>query len=300
MSGTIKNRLWINLALVAGIAVLGLILWLNPGKALPQSPPLGTLEKSDVRSIHIRVDAKPPIILERHGADWQLVEPFNIAANTSRVNAILNLLTTHAFARYSADELNLEEFGLLPPAAIVRFDRAEYDFGAADPLSRKRYVLHDDALYLVEDFIYPLLNTDIGGLVSNKLLPASGAIAAFELQGFSLTRGDNGGWNLRPDNPDLSADNLQAWVNEWSAAQAILVQYRPLPSKPGNSQSITLRFENGDSIRYQAVGNSDEPALYRAEPGLRYSLSRAMFNSLVTGPLPAAADPDAMIKASAD
>lgn len=301
MTNAVKTRLWINIALTAGIGVLALILWLNPGNAPPPSAPLGTLAKSDVQSIHIRVGAKPPIALERRGEDWQLVEPFDLAANTSRVNAILNLLTTHAVAQYNAAELNLEEFGLLPPAAVVRFNQAEYDFGAADPLNHNRYVLHNGVLYLIEDFIYPLLNTNLGALVSNKLVPATGAPAAFEFEDFKLTRAGNGGWNLSPDTPGLSADDLQAWVNEWLNAQAILVRYGPLPN-PGSGRSITLRFENGDSIRYRIVEDTDEPVLYRTDPGLQYSLGRDLFNTLVTRPQPGAQDTgsEPMIQARTD
>lgn len=290
MTNAVKTRLWINLALIAGIGVLALILWLNPGTAPPPSTPLGTLAKADVRSIYIRVGARPPVMLERRGADWQLVEPIDVAANTSRVNAILNLLTTHAVARYNAGELNLGEFGLLPPEAIVHFNEVEYDFGAADPLNHKRYVLHDGALYLIEDFVYPLLNTNLGALVSNKLVPAAGMLTALEFEDFMLTRAGNGGWNPSPDMPGLSADDLQAWVNEWLNARAILVQYGPL-SNPGNGRFVTLRFESGDNIQYRVVDDGDEPALYRAEPGLRYSLGRDLFNALVTRPRPGTEDP---------
>src|SRR5690606_1572391 len=103
-------------------------------------------------------------------------------------NVILNLLTSYATSHYPAGQLDLEEFGLLPPAAVVRFDLAEFDFGATDPLSGKRYVLHDSVLYLIEDFIYPILNTDIGGLVSPQLVPASSPVTAFELANFRLHR----------------------------------------------------------------------------------------------------------------
>lgn len=300
MTNTIKNRLWINLALAACVAILTLILWLNPGKTPPQSVSLSNLEKAEVQSIHIRIGANPPIILQRGDMDWRLTQPFDIAANTSRVNAILNLLTTHAFARYPADELELEEFGLLPPAAVLRFDGAEFDFGATDPLSRKRYVLHNDALYLVEDFIYPLLSTNIGGLVSNKVIPATSTITGFELRDFSLTRGGSGGWTMLPDNPNLSADDLQEWINEWLNAQAIFVQYRPLPDLDDN-QFVTLHFENGDSIRYRVLNDGNEPGLYRSDLGLRYSLNREIFNGLITGPLPIVEefDHDSMIKADA-
>lgn len=301
MTNTVKNRLWINLALITGIGALALILWLNPGNTPPPSAPLGTLAKADVQSIHIHAGTRPPIMLDRHGADWQLVKPVDIAANTSRVNAILNLLTIHAVAQYNADELNLEEFGLLPPAAVVQFNQAEYDFGAADPLNRDRYVLHDGVLYLIEDFIYPLLNTNLGALISNKLVPASGRLTAFELEDFKLTRAGNGGWNPTPDIPDLSADDLQAWVNEWLNARAILVRYGP-PPPPESNRFITLHFESGDSIQYQVVANGDEPALYRADPGLQYSLGRDLFNTLVTRPQPGTGNPDSepMIQAHTD
>ncbi|HEX7028093.1 MAG TPA: hypothetical protein VF268_12700, partial [Gammaproteobacteria bacterium] len=115
MSDTLKTRLWINIALVAGAVLLALILWLNPGKT-PDYVPLSKLDKSSIKLIDIRTGTKPQITLEKHDSDWLLVKPFSIAANTSRVNAILNLLTTYADAYYPAGQLDLDQFGLLPPA----------------------------------------------------------------------------------------------------------------------------------------------------------------------------------------
>lgn len=299
MANTIKTRLWTNIALIAGVAILALILWLNPGKIPQQSVPLSTLNKSEVKSIEIFVGAKPPVKLKKRNGDWQLVEPFNITANTSRVNAVLNLLTTYAVSQYPAAELNLEEFGLLPPEAVIRFDQAEFDFGGTDPLNRKRYVLHNRTLYLIEDFVYPLLNTNIGGLVSQKLVPATNLVTGFELTGFSLSR-TSSGWDIQPPSPRLSTDNLQEWVNEWLNTQAILVQHRPL-SALESQQFVTVRFEHGGNIRYRILDADDESALYRADLGLLYSLSRTTFNSLITRPLPLAEefDPGSMIKVDA-
>jgi hypothetical protein len=162
-------------------------------------------------------------------------------------------------------------------------------------------VLHDSVLYLIEDFIYPILNTDIGGLVSPQLVPASSPVTAFELANFRLHRSDSGGWNIQPGNPNLSADDLQTWVDDWLTAQAILVQRQPL-SGTDNGQFVTVYFENGDNIRYRILDRGDEPVLYRDDLGLQYSLGREIFYSLVTGPLPIADefDPDAMIKVTTD
>lgn len=298
MTNILKTRLWINLALLAGIAGLALLLWLNPGKTPRPSVPISALNKSDVQTIDILIGDRPPIALEKHGDDWQLVEPFHIAANTSRVNAILNLLTTHAAVRYPAEHLDLEEFGLLPPAAVVRFDRAEFDFGAAAPFNGKRYILHDNVLYLIEDFIYPMLNTDLGALVSRQLVPASNRVSGFELSSFSLHK-TSGGWSIQPENPNLSADDLQAWVDTWLTAQAVLVRHQPLPAA-NNRRFVSVRFDNGNSIRYQIFDQGEEPILYRTDPDLQYSLSPAIFHNLVNDPLPTAMefDPDSMIPVS--
>ncbi|HEX7026605.1 MAG TPA: hypothetical protein VF268_05140, partial [Gammaproteobacteria bacterium] len=186
-----------------------------------------------------------------------------------------------------------------PPAAVIQFDGAEFDFGATDPLSGKRYVLHNHTLYLIDDFIYPMLHADIGALVSRRLIPASSPVTGFELANFRLLRSDNSNWEIHPENPNLSAVDLQTWIDDWLGAQAILVEQKPMSGK--DSEFVTVYFEKGNSIRYRILNRGEEPALYRDDLGLQYSLGRETFYNLVTGPLPMTDefDPDSMIKVDA-
>ncbi len=279
------KRTFINIGL-AGIAVIvATVLWQNPGDESGSSQTVSGLDKNDIKKIKIKTNGRPDIELHKKETAWEIIAPFQVAANTFRVNSVLNLLSAPSLSQYDVSGKNLTEFGLEPPQAVVDFDQNQFLFGDTAPLNNKRYLLSGATLHLIEDTIYPLITSDIGSLVDSGLLPDQSSVTRFTLNNFSVVKQESG-WRIEPDIPHLSADDLQGWVDRWRNAQAVYIEHRPL-EMPDTRQHIILTLEDGNRIRYSVTDKEGIAALYRGDLGLKYNLSETVLAEMLAMPEPA-------------
>lgn len=162
---SLRRSLYINAGLLAGVLGLVAILWLSPERQEPNLHPFTHINADTVSHIEIIVPLQQSALLQRQDGAWRALEPRDAELDVQRLQNVLTILNASAAPGYEAASLDLKEFGLEPPAATLRIDDHSFHFGTIEPLSRRRYVLHGNKLYLLTDNYYPLLSRGIGNLL---------------------------------------------------------------------------------------------------------------------------------------
>ena len=110
--------------------------------------------------------------LQRGAAGWALVAPESKPALTERVDVILRLLelptqaATQQISVYPVTALDLNAVGLLQPRLQVGLENHNFFFGGRDLQGQRRYIRHEDNIYLATDVVFPLLSTGYDLLVA--------------------------------------------------------------------------------------------------------------------------------------
>jgi hypothetical protein len=160
-----KRSLYINLGLAAGLLLLAAVAWLAPAPRAATFKPFAYIDAERLSRIEISVPRQPLVLLERRNGAWIVSGSPDVALDQQRLRNLLNLLNSSVAQEYAAAGLDLKEFGLDAPAAVLKLDGYEFRFGASEPAGARRYVLHAGKLYLLPDTHYPLLSRGIGNLV---------------------------------------------------------------------------------------------------------------------------------------
>ncbi len=110
---------------VIAAAVVGFVYWHEfrhpAAQKTKTNPPVFHFQPEAVASVTFQRDGKT-IVVERKGADWQIVEPIDTRADKNTVESLLNDVTLARVSRTLKPEKNgLKPFGLEPPAATLDF-----------------------------------------------------------------------------------------------------------------------------------------------------------------------------------
>ena len=207
--------------------------------------------------------------------------PYQLPAHDFRVQNLLGLLSATAEKTYQANDLELQQFGLEPPRAIIRFDNTEIQFGKTNPVNQQRYIKVDDQLFLLKEQLYPLISSQPSSFVDISPLPKNINIQKISLPDFSIYKNDQGHW--QSDNATQNqADRIQHLIENWQSVQAFGVHGYMQRTSLGK---ITIDHKDG-SIQF------DEPwlILARADAGVEYHFDAGLKNKLLQLP---EADPQA-------
>lgn len=270
-----KSRLLHNIVLALIVAGLALFLVFKPQKAGPQKFALSTLQATGVTRLDLTPAGKAPIVLEKHGGDWRMTAPLQARADRFRIDSLLEILGAQSETRLPATDLG--RFGLAKPFArlVARQGAAEqvFDFGDRQPVSNQLYVATGGQVYLVSPVYLVDMSKGAEDFLSRKLLADAESPVAFELPGLKLALKD-GTWTREPNegprSPDLknlSADQLNRFVDEWKLAMAMSV------AKAGTGKALAqvrVRLSNGRTLELSLLEREPEVVLRREDEGLEY------------------------------
>ncbi|MEN8179061.1 MAG: hypothetical protein ABFS39_10620 [Pseudomonadota bacterium] len=140
-----SRRSLINIALFVLAALLGLLIW----RLQPEAPPgLTDLRPEQVYRIQITDRSGGEILLTRQNGAWMLGET---SADAERIEQLLGICSTPSLKHFPAPQGDLQQFGLAPPAILLRLNDLELAFGSNDPLNGWRYVQITDRIHLIGD-----------------------------------------------------------------------------------------------------------------------------------------------------
>lgn len=281
-----RSRTLLNLALLAVVIALALLVMFEPGLQEPAEPQkLTALAPEKVQTVYIRRDGQDDIRVERRGGGWRLRQPLDARADEYRMSGLLRITSAESHASYPASELNLAEAGLENPSVVLFLDEMELRFGGTEPINGHRYVQVGETVHLIGDFAYYHLIGDYATFVSPRLLPEGATINALTLPDMTLTWTD-GAWHIEPEPEGFSADQANQLVDAWRFASAMGVEaYQPEDS----GEKVRIELDDG-SIELGIVRREPELELVRPDLRVKYRFPGEQASALLDLPDEHAAD----------
>ncbi|GMR18482.1 MAG: hypothetical protein BMS9Abin33_0897 [Gammaproteobacteria bacterium] len=266
-----KNRWLINLVLVAVIASLAALVITKPGKKEePVAPPLTPLKANDITRIQLDRPTRKSLLLIKVEKQWQLSRPIKARANRFNVSNLLRLAETKSEASFPADPAELEKYGLKKPQVKLLLNKTELQFGNKHPLKSSRYVLFDNKVYLVPAHLLRMTKNPYTDFISGRLLEGSRPLKAIKFSKLKLTKKESG-WSMTPEDKNLSADDINDYIEEWKHANALSVdRYSGKPVL----ETVHLEFVGAnnkeESLNLGILAYAPEFILYRRDENLEY------------------------------
>ncbi len=275
-----KSRLLSNIALMGLVILLGIFIYNTDTE--DEVARLSSLDADSIVSIEIRHRDRY-VVLKKTADRWQMTKPIGIRANDFRISNLLGFLNAATNATYAADSIDLSRFKLDQPRTSIRFSNNEqeafFEFGAANPINRMRYVRAGSEVYLIDDNFYPLVSSQIGTLIDHKLFPDEVRITQLQIPGHAFSRDDQG-WTLQPDDDRLSSDDINRVIDNWANATAFGVHDFMPRAQLGD---VRLRYELGGQASEETFVVTDtDPWLILARPalGIEYHFDISLYDEL--------------------
>lgn len=265
-----KSRLIVNLLLLMGIVVLGLVARFEPGIETPaETPPITALKADDVRRIHINRPVRDDLVLVRQSAQhWMLERAVPLPADDFKLRALTRLVEERASRSYASADMDLAELRLDPPVASAIFNDVAIEFGSLEPINQLRYVRVRDRVYLIPDNYLPLLEAGFSQFVRPRLFDEEARIASIRVPGLRVDH-DGNAWSVEPQQ-DVSSDVLQQFFDIWQDASSISIQ----PADPGQSgEVVEIRLRGqAEPVELQIISRQPELVLSRPAWGIQYRM----------------------------
>lgn len=278
-----NTRTLLNLMLAGVALLLVLVIFYQPGlETEPLVPPITTVPAESITSIRITRIERPPLTFTKSETGWQLEQ--GLPASKFQLHSLLGILGVRPERSYPTSDLDPGSAGLEPPQATLLLDNTLFYIGDTEPLERKRYIQHEDTVYLVTDKYQHLINADWTNFVDRKLLPENAELSTLQLPGLSLTLNNDQQWQLLPENPDANNMAIKALVAQWQAANA---RYIRRYDGATTAESITLEYaDNRETVTLHLIEQEGELVLARPDWGIQYHFPGNMRDVLLVLPAP--------------
>lgn len=247
-----QSRSLLNIALFLVVVLLAVYIYDTDKKeqASSESEQLTQLSADEVMQISIQHNQRQ-IKLRREGGKWHMLQPIDTAANSFRIDTLLNMLKTVSHAAYSTAELELDKYGLSEASTSISFNDITIDFGVVNPINNYRYVRINDTVHLIDDHFYPLLSSQTGTLVARELIDGDAIIDKLVLPQQTLYRDENNLWHSSDNtDPDAISETLHHWQHSQAFGVHNYMQRESLADisvyMAGNSEPIRFYVTDTD------------------------------------------------------
>jgi|GEM_PF-2662076 len=275
-----QSRTRLNIALLGGLIVIGLLFWLS-FRDQAGGDPLLDRTVADIEHIEVRVDGMPSWSAQQGESGWQIRTPLIAPAHPERLNSLLSLLRLPVHGRYSVEEVDLARFGLDAPLLEIRVDGETLWVGDEEPVNRRRYVRKGEEVLLLDDIFYFQFDRPPQALVDHRLLPRDSAIKAIDFGRYQLAQVSGGRWDFSGDVPEeMAVGDADQLAGNWREAQAGLV-LAPDPEAPEADGRITVEMADGRERRFDFFLAEDHFILYSPENAVRYRFPMSQRSALI-------------------
>jgi hypothetical protein len=273
-----KQSSWLNVALLLGVAVVGMFVYLQPPADAPAEHAVSTLMPAAAVSVRIERPGAAAVALRKKQGTWFLVDPFPARADEFMVQRLLAILQARTVHRFPAQDL--ARFDLDRPQTRLIVDGQRFDFGLINELTREQYVLTGDAVYALSAHYGLALPARPEALASRRLFAPGEAPVRIALPGFAVTR-TAGRWVLQPAPRDWSQDDVNRWVDEWRSASARRIG----PHQHGEPQeTVQIELRNGETLVVGILSRKPELILLRPDQRLQYHFATEAGMRLLSPP----------------
>lgn len=164
-----KIRFWINIFLFIFIILLSINIFTKKIESKEEKS-LTDINLNSINEIIIEVKNKKDLIFKKQNKKWVMNSPYNKIANQERIKSILEILEIKFYKKYDINKVNLVQFDLKNPKVLLNLNNNKFYFGVTNPIDQKRYVLFDENVYMIDDFIYPQLTTSPAFFIDNDVM----------------------------------------------------------------------------------------------------------------------------------
>ena len=219
------------------LAVVLALLWLvyKPDNNQHAQATLSSIAADKVNEITIQWGKDPAMQLQKTASGWQIIKPFHARANDTRINMVLDVLKAKIHSEYiTKDAGMLSQFGFDKTSPTLTVDKQQFIFGGTESISGRRYVWHEGKISLIDEQVYPLLNTSADGFIDSRLFDQSEKIQQIKLpyidknklqQDHWLTVSKKDGHWTSDASPELATDKISSLIQSWKGAYAMQVSY---------------------------------------------------------------------------
>ncbi len=283
-----KKHVHINLGLLAVIGVLLLFANFSTNDRDTLEPvQLSTIDPDSITTITVTRRDKPALEFYRNADGWYMRAPLQIRVNKARINAMLRLLNAESHNQLDPASAQLTQLGLDEPAIIMQLNEHIFQFGATDAIDQRRYVLFNNTIYMINDFLYAQLDSKPGFFADTRLIPESSKIVAIDFpeNRFELVDGE---WQMQTL-MDIKPVQLKELAFSWQQAEAISVSSY---QQPVQDFPITITTADNVSMTFSIIATSPHLVLGRKDLAIQYHMgSDEAARLLLQQPVEAAAQP---------
>jgi hypothetical protein len=272
-----KSRLFLNLGLLAIIAVLGILAFFEPGKKEAEKQALAAVDENTLTMVTLK--NKETITFEKKDGHWRLTAPLQAPANEIRVRQLVDIAKSGIDAQYPVQAEDLAKFELDKPKATLILGNTTLVFGGSDPINMRRYVQAGDTLYLVNDDFFHHLTASATDYVDKKLLPENAKVREISIPGLKAVLGPDGRWTREP--PSEAKPDLGELATLWATARAIDVRRL---EKPVQGDAVRIGLAEGNPVEFVIVQREPDLVLARQDLGLQYELTGETARQLLNLP----------------
>jgi hypothetical protein len=278
------SRNLLNLGLFVTVALLAAVVIWEPGQQQGVTgKPLSSLQADDIQRIHVQRDGLQDVQLQKQEGNWQMLAPYRVDADNTRVRALLRLADATSHASFSAGDRRLADFGLAPARAQVRFDDSLFQFGGLEHISKRRYVLLDGTIHLITDLFYHQLRTSATQFVSPRLFSPTQRITRLLLADRQYAQQHDGSWLVTPAADSVSADQLNEFIEHWQRLRASRVSSA---DEQGGKEQVSIELADGSKLVFEIVRSENEVVFTRRDLGLQYHVPVETAEALFALPKP--------------
>jgi Domain of unknown function (DUF4340) len=263
----VDKRIWINIGLLAFIVLLATILLLPAEKTEQELPRLSTIDSNNIVQIEVFRKGLDNFSFNKQVKAWYMNSPLQFRANKARINAMLRMLKVESHGQLNPAEHELKQFDLADPIITMKLNDHVFQFGNTDAIDQRRYVLFNNSIHMVNDFLYQQLMTNAAFFADTKLLPDNLEINSIQYPDNQIDLVD-GHWQMQTL-MDISPDQLKRIVFNWQNATALSVSKYDAPE---SITAIKLSTSNGESVEFIIVATEPHLILSRKDLGIQYHM----------------------------
>lgn len=271
------SRALVNIIMLAAVLGLAALVYFS---SLPPAEPdlqrLTGLTPETVKQLRLERDTEALSFVRGADGRWQMQTPVVVAANPVLLQRMLAAFGLQSQQRYPLVETELKKYGLDTPPVRLEADGQALVFGRLNPLNSLRYVQLDNQVHMVAENDIAFLQQDWPSYVTSTLLPAQAPVVSLAIEGLGALKSSDTGWQYTGGYAPHSADQMQALVDAWQAAQGVSVTAlteQVVTALGGINVEVVLA--NDELLRFVLVKQAEQWLVIRPELGLAYHITDA-------------------------
>jgi hypothetical protein len=276
-----KSKVLVNLVLVLLLTGLVLYAFFRPKEQPDPGIRLTQIKRDDITRITVERRGSPTIQLEKRGAGWRISAPLQTRADPIQVERLADITT--ATAKHKLPPGDPGRYQLDPPQVRLTLNDQAFAFGRINDVTNEQYVATAGAIYLVAPFFGYGIPTEVGKLVSRKLLDDAEVPVAFDFGGYRIARDERGTWTIEGASPEqqgkaLSQDDFNRWADEWRLTSSLGAEPRRAAR---GGEHLVVHFRDGKKVAMEIVQKQPEFLLVRSDENMQYRLGAAVGRRLL-------------------